>query len=168
MPWQCGRSAALRSSRAGQRPALGHLRARSLPPGRTTTRSTTKTTTATRTTRATRTRPPRAAAKEGKQLQLRRRRRGPRRHRRRGDRKGSAISETPRSGPEGVKDARSARPAGPLLDARGPGRTGPGVAFGPDLVQGLRPLRGELRSPWTRPVPSAPSLLRGDAAASPR
>ena len=37
MPWQCGREAALRSSRAGLRPALGHLRARSLPPGRTTT-----------------------------------------------------------------------------------------------------------------------------------
>ena len=42
MPWQCGRSAALRSSRAGHRPALGHLRARSLPPGRTTTTPTTR------------------------------------------------------------------------------------------------------------------------------
>ncbi len=73
MPWQCGREAALRSSRAGRGPALGHLCARSLPPGRGTTRSTTKTTTATRrtTTRATRTRPTRAAAKEGKQLELR-------------------------------------------------------------------------------------------------
>ncbi len=72
---------------------------------------------------------------------------------------GSAISETPRSGPQAVQDARSARLAEPVLDGRGPGRTGPGVAFGPDLVQGLRPLRGELRSPWTRPVPSAPALL---------
>lgn len=40
MPWQCGCSAALRSSRAGRRPARGHLRARSLPPGRPTTRPT--------------------------------------------------------------------------------------------------------------------------------
>ena len=64
-PWQCGRSAALRSSRAGRRPALGHLRARSLPPGRTRTRAATKTTTSARTA-PTRTRPTRAAAKERK------------------------------------------------------------------------------------------------------
>ncbi len=81
---------------------------------------------------------------------------------------GSAISETTRSGPEAVKDARSARLEEPVLDGRGPGRTGLRVAFGVDLVQGLRPLRGELRSPLTRPAPSAPALLRGDAAASPR
>ncbi len=43
-----------------------------------------------------------------------RRRRGPRRHRRRGDRKGSAISGTPRSGPQAVKDARSARLVEPV------------------------------------------------------
>ncbi len=72
MPWQCGRSAALRSSRAGLGPARGHLRARSLPPGRTSTRSvTTATTSVTETTRATRTRPTRAAAKERKGSSLR-------------------------------------------------------------------------------------------------
>jgi len=60
MPWQCGRSAALRSSRAGRRPALGHLRARSLPPGRTPTRSATRT--------KTRAGPTRAAAKGRKPL----------------------------------------------------------------------------------------------------
>jgi hypothetical protein len=108
MPWQCGREATLRSSRAGQRPALGHLRARSLPPGRTRTRSTTQTTTATRTTR---TRPTGAAAKRKKQLEPRRR---PAATRRRGDRMGSAISGTPRSGPQPVKDARSARLAEPI------------------------------------------------------
>ena len=113
MPWQCGCSSALRSSRTGRRPALGHLRARSLPPGRTPTMSARRTT---------RKGPPRAAAKRGKQLELRRRQ-IPRRHRRRGDRKGSAISETPRSGPQAVQDARSARLEEPLLDGRGPGRT---------------------------------------------
>jgi hypothetical protein len=100
-PWQCGRSAALRSSRAGRRPALGHLRARSLPPGRTPTRTT-------------RTRPTRAAAKGRKQLERAVLVEPPRRHRRRGDRKGSAISETTRSGPQAVKDARSARLVEPV------------------------------------------------------
>lgn len=71
-------------------------------------------------TRITTRRPTREAAKEGKQLELRRR---PAATRRRGDRMGSAISGTPRSGPQGVKDARSARPAGPCLDTRGPGRS---------------------------------------------
>lgn len=70
-------------------------------------------------TRITTRRPTREAAKEGKQL-LRRR---PAATRRRGDRMGSAISGTPRSGPQGVKGARSARPAGPCLDTRGPGRS---------------------------------------------
>ena len=104
MPWQCGRSAALRSSRAGRRPALGHLRARSLPPGRTTTTTATKAKTPRR-------RPTREAAKGRKQLELRRR---PAATRRRGDRMGSAISETSRSGPQAVKDARSARLAEPI------------------------------------------------------
>jgi len=67
MPWQCGREAALRSSRAGRGPALGHLRARSLPPGRTRTKTaTTATTSVTEPTRTTRRRPTRAAAKERK------------------------------------------------------------------------------------------------------
>ena len=136
MPRQCGREAALRSSRAGRGPALAHLRARSLPPGRTRTRSTTKTATATRTTTATRKRPTRAAAKRGKQLELRVVVEV------RGD------SSTRR--PQGLRDIRDAalRPGGrqgraqrearrPVLDARGPGRTGPRVAFGADLVKGL-------------------------------
>jgi hypothetical protein len=44
--------------------------------------------------------------------------------RRRGDRKGSAISEASRHRPQAVQDARSARLAEPLLDGRGPWRTG--------------------------------------------
>ena len=62
-------------------------------------------------TRITTRRPTREAAKEGKQLELRRR---PAATRRRGDRMGSAISGTPRSGPQAVKDARSARLVEPI------------------------------------------------------
>ncbi len=46
---------------------------------------------------------------------------------------GSAISGTPRSGPQAVKDARSARLVEPVLDGRGPGRTG--LATSPRMWQ---------------------------------
>ncbi len=157
MPWQCGREAALRSSRAGRRPALGHLRARSLPPGRTSTRST-------------RTRPTREAAKGGKQPELRRRRRGPRRHRRRGDRKGSAISETPRSGPQAVKDARSARLVEPLLDGRGPGRTGApgGLRGGPCPGPSAASRRAALALDKARPFGPGSAMRRCSCISSVR
>ncbi len=42
------------------------------------------------------------------------------------------------------------------------------VACGPVRVQGLRPLRGSRREPWTRPGPRPVLLYRGDGKPSPR
>ncbi len=42
------------------------------------------------------------------------------------------------------------------------------VACGPARVQGLRPLRGSLREPWTRPGPRPVLFYRGDGEPSPR
>ena len=90
------------------------VRARRRAPARLAPRARTTTATRTKTRMTTRARPTRAAAKGRKQLGRAVLVELPRRHRRRGDRKGSAISGTPRSGPQAVKDARSARLVEPI------------------------------------------------------
>ncbi len=105
-------------------------------------------------------RPTREAAKGGKQLEPRRRRRDPAATRRRGDRMSSAISGTPRSGPQAVQEARSARLEEPVLDGRGPGRTGRSgeVHEARDVAEdvaenvSLRGLRGRRRLPARSPM----------------
>ncbi len=73
---------------------------------------------------------------------------------------GSAISGTPRSGPQAVQDARSARLEEPVLDGRGPGRTGRSgeVHEARDVAEdvaenvSLRGLRGRRRLPARSPM----------------